>query len=58
MTQASGTVLIVEDLGAGRKRFVGVLEETKLQVTYFRNGAYANSARGIHPHTIVSKIDT
>lgn len=54
-TRKSGTVEIVEDLGSGRKRFVGRLTDGT-QVSYFRNGSYSNASRtkGGHPHDIVS----
>ena len=50
-TLGSGVVQIVDDLGSGRKRFVGVLlSQPDSKITYFRNGSYANKAP--HPHNI------
>jgi len=51
-TRQAGLVRIVEDLGAGRKRFVGELSDGK-RITYFRNGRYSNASKGGHPYDIV-----
>lgn len=54
-TRTVGRVLIIEDLGAGRKRFVGqLIDHQGLKIKYFRNGAYTNAKRGGHPFDIIS----
>lgn len=55
-TFKNGQVTIVEDLGSGRKRFVGKLPDGTL-VQYFRNGSYSNASRvkGGHPNDIVGE---
>lgn len=50
-TKKAGPVLIIEDRGAGRKRFIGQLQDGTL-VSYFRNGRYSNAAKGGHPFDI------
>jgi hypothetical protein len=56
-TFKSGPVTIVEDLGSGRKRFVGKLSDGQV-VYYFRNGSYSNASRvkGGHPHDIIENV--
>lgn len=53
-TRKAGQVEIVEDLGSGRKRFIGKLSDGT-RVSYFRNGSYSNASRtkGGHPYDIV-----
>ncbi len=57
MTQAGEIVQIIEDLGAGRKRFVGLLVSGQ-RVRYFRNGRYANHStfESGHPLNITSEM--
>lgn len=56
LTKNAGPVEIREDLGAGRKRFVGYLIKLDITITYFRNGTYSNAAKGGHPFNIVAEI--
>jgi len=56
-TRSAGIVEIVEDLGCGRKRFVGRLVKDQKEVRYFRNGAYANSSNGGHPFDLMGPLD-
>lgn len=48
-SRKAGPVKIVEDLGSGRKRFVGQLADGT-KVSYFRNGSYSNASRGKGGH--------
>lgn len=53
-TRKAGPVEIVEDLGSGRKRFIGRLSDGQT-VSYFRNGKYSNASKGGHSYDITGE---